>query len=107
MKFINILVLFVNVIIDLFIILNIAFSLGSGIYDNIDLIRYLLLGLEVILLIVLPILTFKNVNFSVILILLILGIASAIISWNIKISVGVIIDFMLIGINSYYLDKNG
>lgn len=107
MKFINIFVLFVNVIIGLFIILNIAFSLGSGIYDNIDLIRYLLLGLEVILLIVLPILTFKNVNFSVILILLIWGIASAIISWNIKISVGVIIDFMLIGINSYYLDKNG
>lgn len=107
MKFINIFVLFVNVIIGLFIILNIAFSLGSGIYDNIDLIRYSLLGLEVILLIVLPILTFKNVNFSVILILLILGIASAIISWNIKISVGVIIDFMLIGINSYYLDKNG
>lgn len=106
MKFINILVLLVNIIVDLFIIFNIAFSLGSGIYNNIDLICYLLLGLEVILLIVLPILALRNVNFSVILILLIFGIASAIIAWNIKISVGVIIDFMVIGINSYYLDKN-
>ncbi|MBP2057378.1 hypothetical protein J2Z60_000542 [Lactobacillus colini] len=105
MKFTNIFIFVINIVLDLFIAFQVLFSLGAGIYNINDAIIYLLLGVEIVLLLALPILIFKKISFSTIAILSIIGIVAALIAWNPGISTISIIDFLLIIIVTYFESK--
>lgn len=101
-KILKFIVLMLDIVVFGIISVNVLFSLGSGIHSNVDLIRYVFLGLVAILLLALPILNFCKTKLRTSLSLLIIGIISAFIAWNPMISTFAIINFVLIGIIAYY-----